>query len=211
LLPFCIGLGLSFYPVSLVLRVPYPAAISVGIGSFALAMWYGGGALRRHGARRYHARAALKEEERKQPGDLTERIKKVLIECRMALPGAQAFLGFQFAIVFTESFGRLPRSLQWLHFASLLAMTFAIVLLIAPAAYHRLAEAGEDSEEFHTVASYLLLAGLALLAPGMAGDLYVVVAKVTNSAAVALAVGGGLLLACYALWFGFSLLQRRED
>ena len=134
-------------------------------------------------------------------------MKKVLIECRMALPGAQAFLGFQFAIVFTESFAQLPRAWQWVHFASMVSMTIAIVLLIAPAAYHRLAEAGEDTERFHNVASYLLLVALAFLAPGMAGDLYVVLAKVTGASTVAATVAGGLLLACYGLWFGVSMLQ----
>src|SRR5581483_12256355 len=96
------------------------------------------------------------EKESKSKPDLSERIKKVLIECRMALPGAQAFLGFQFAIVFTDSFEKLPRSSQLVHFITLIFTTLAIVLLIAPAAYHRIAESGEDNESFHNIASYLL-------------------------------------------------------
>jgi hypothetical protein len=129
----------------------------------------------------------------------------------MALPGAQAFLGFQFAIVFTEAFDKMPRLSQWVHFASLMSMTVAIVLLIAPAAYHRLAESGEDTEHFHRVATFLLLAGIVFLAPGMAGDLYVVMQKITGSTAVAAAVGAGLLIASYGLWFGVSLLKRRRE
>ncbi len=211
LLPFCVGIGLSFYPVSVALRIPHAAVISISIGSIALVAWYGAGSLRRQPGRRSRVRSALQEEERRQGGDLAERIKKVLIECRMALPGAQAFLGFQFAIVFTESFNKLSRASQWVHFASLVSMTFAIVLLIAPAAYHRLAEAGEDSEEFHDTASYLLLAGIAFLAPGMAGDLYVVSLKISGSIELALVVGGGLLLCCYTLWFAISLLRMRAE
>ena len=89
-------------------------------------------------------------------------------------------------------------------------MTVAIVLLIAPAAYHRLAEGGEDTEHFHTVASYLLVAAIAVLAPGMAGDLYVVLRKVTGSLFAATAVSGGLLIGCYVLWFGVSAFRRRQ-
>jgi Family of unknown function (DUF6328) len=151
----------------------------------------------------------LKHEQGNQGHDLSERIKKVLIECRMALPGAQAFLGFQFAIVFTEGFAKLPRASQWVHFASLISMTLSIVLLIAPAAYNRLAEAGEDSEQFQKVASYLLVAGISFLAPGIAGDLYVVLAKVLNSKNTAVTCAAGLLLACYVRWFGISIAMRR--
>lgn len=90
----------------------------------------------------------------------------------MALPGAQAFLGFQFAIVFAPGFERLPRPWQLIHFGSLLATTVSTVLLITPAAYHRIHEAGEDTEHFHRVASRLLLTALVFLGPGMAGDLF---------------------------------------
>lgn len=214
LLPFCIGLGLSFYPVLVVLRVPHAPWIAAAIFVLSLSAWYGSGLLRRGGEKRRKVRAELAAEEQKQhkSGDsrVAERIKKVLIECRMALPGAQAFLGFQFAIVFTEDFGRLPRSSQWIHFASLIFTTFAIVLLIAPAAYHRLAEAGEDTEHFHMVASYLLLAALVFLAPGMAGDLYIVFAKVSGSKLLGMVVGGALLMSFYVLWFAISALKRRK-
>jgi Family of unknown function (DUF6328) len=209
LLPFCLGLGLGFYPVCVALRIPHPTAISIATSLLAMTAWYGSGALKRGGGERRRQKPELVKEERGRGGDLGERIKQVLIECRMALPGAQAFLGFQFAIVFTETFGKVPRSLQWIHFGSLVATTIAIVLLIAPAAYHRLAEAGEDTERFHAVASYLLLGALVFLGPGMAGDLYLVIEMIAHSRPAALLVAGGLLVACYALWFGLSLLRRR--
>jgi threonine/homoserine/homoserine lactone efflux protein len=156
----------------------------------------------------------LKQEDREKTdnkSDLSERIKKVLIECRMALPGAQAFLGFQFAIVFTPKFDGLPRSSQVIHFVSLLATTAAIVLLIAPAAFHRLVEGGQDTERFHRVASGLLIAALVFLAPGMAGDFLVVIREVTNSRTLAICISALLLLAFYLLWFGVSLWKHRTE
>ena len=64
------------------------------------------------------------------------------------------------------------------------------MLLITPAAYHRIHEAGENTENFHKVASRLLLAALVFLGPGMAGDLFVVIAKQTQSAGTAGAIAG---------------------
>ena len=48
------------------------------------------------------------------------------------------------------------------------------------AAYHRLAEGGEDTEHFYKVGSRFLIAAL-VLAPGMTGDLLVLIRQVTGS------------------------------
>lgn len=205
LLPLAIGLALTLYPVACALHLPHAAWIGAAGGFAALAIWYGGLLVRTGKPKERDTKS-----EQHEPGDesdLSDRIKKVLIECRMALPGAQAFLGFQFAIVFAQGFDDLPRSSQWIHFASLLASTIAIVLLIAPAAYHRLAEGGQNTDHFHRIASRFLLAALVFLAPGMAGDLLVVMRKFTSPPWPYWA-SGVLLIAFYALWFGLSLSRR---
>lgn len=209
LLPLALGLALILYPVACSLRLPHAAWIGAGCGLAAVVIWYGGLLTSRN---RKNPTLQEKSEQQEGPNDesnLSDRIKKVLIECRMALPGAQAFLGFQFAIVFAQDFTTLPRSSQLIHFASLLATTIAIVLLIAPAAYHRLAEAGQNTERFHRVASGFLLAGLVFLAPGMAGDLLVVIRKITRSGGTDW-IAGFLLLAFYTLWFGASVWTRAK-
>jgi hypothetical protein len=208
LLPLAFGIALTVYPVTNALRLPHPAWIGAVTGLFALAAWYGGLLSQRSIQNRKRAKSSQKPDQRDE-STLSDRIKKVLIECRMALPGAQAFLGFQFAIVFAQSFDRLPRSSQLVHFASLLSTTIAIVLLIAPAAYHRLVEGGEDTERFHRVASRLLLAALVFLAPGMAGDLFVVIRQITGSGPLATWISGLLLVVFYFLWFGVSAWKRK--
>ncbi len=208
LLPLALGLGLTLYPVASSLHLPYAVWIGVGSGLLALMIWYGGLLVNRNRKSRWQIqRKPEKQKEQNDASDLPDRIRKVLVECRMALPGAQAFLGFQFAIVFAQGFDALPRSSQLIHFGSLLATTMAIVLLIAPAAYHRLAEAGENTERFLKVASGFLLAALVFLAPGMAGDLLVVIRKITGSGAGDW-IAGFLLLAFYVLWFGVSFWSR---
>jgi hypothetical protein len=91
---------------------------------------------------------------------LTDKIRHVLTEARMVLPGAQALLGFQFATIFMEGFARLPASSQALHLLSLALVTLSTILLITPAAYHRLVEQGEETEHFHRFASRLVLAAM---------------------------------------------------
>ncbi len=203
LLPLGLSLGFAFYAAAIGMHIAHPWIAGVLAGTVTLAAWYIGGMLPHR-----HPRPTKDDSSGSARPDLGDRIKKVLIECRMALPGAQAFLGFQFAIIFSSTFERLPRSSQLVHFATLLCTTAAIVLLIAPAAYHRLAEAGEDSEHFYTVASRLLIAALAFLPIGMCGDLFVTLRKVTGSDAVSLAVPGFLVATFYTLWFGVSIRRR---
>ncbi|HEV8182082.1 MAG TPA: DUF6328 family protein, partial [Candidatus Angelobacter sp.] len=213
LLPIALGLALTQYTVASALDLRFAAAIGAGAGAFALGIWYAWSLAGRprDSKRKVHQQLSQQEQEQKQRAepDLSDRIKKVLLECRMALPGAQAFLGFQFAIVFVQGFEQLPRTWQLIHFASLLATTIATVLLIAPAAYHRIHEAGDDTERFHRVASLLMLAALVFLGPGMAGDLFLVIANVTHLPALAGWVAGALLLAFYGLWFGVSSWRRK--
>jgi hypothetical protein len=183
LLPFAVGLALTLYTVSTALELPYSPAIGLAAGAFSIAVWFVWSRAGRQPGAKQEVRSELARQEKNERDkpDLGDRIKKVLIECRMALPGAQAFLGFQFSIVFAPGFELLRRPWQLIHFVSLLATTVATVLLITPAAYHRIHEAGEDTENFHKVASRLLLAALIFLGPGMAGDLFVVIAKQTQS------------------------------
>jgi Family of unknown function (DUF6328) len=68
------------------------------------------------------------------------------------LPGSQALLGFQLAIVLTQAFEKLPPALKMVHGAALLFISLSIVLLMAPAAYHRIVYKGEDSEDFIALA-----------------------------------------------------------
>jgi hypothetical protein len=215
LLPFALGLGLSLYPVATAIRPGRPLTVALAGTIFALLIWYGWTLMSRdpERLRRSGKHGLLKSfpGEHRNQSDLGSRIKFVLIECRMALPGAQAFLGFQFAIVFTEVFGELSRPLQWIHFASLLATTIAIVLLIAPAAYHRLAEGGENSEHFHRVAGRLLVVSLVFLGPGMAGDLLLVVYILSLSPLLSACIAVLMLLAFYGLWFGVSAARRLQQ
>lgn len=140
--------------------------------------------------------------------ELKDKIRHVLTEARVVLPGAQALLGFQFATMLMQGFDELPGSSKGVHLLSLSLVALSIVLLLAPAAYHRIVEGGEETERFHRFASAMVLAATVPLALGLAGDLYVVVRKVLGSVPWAVSSAVACLGCCYGLWFGFSLAMR---
>ena len=206
LLPFALSLGIDLF-VAVAKVAPGFPAIGAGVGAtmVALTFWYGLEWLVRA------VRGAPRERNptgEAGPTSLQKRVEELLTECRVVLPGAQALLGFQLAIVLMEAFDRLPVSSRYVHLASLSAIALTTVLLIAPAAYHRIVDRGEDTPSFLRFASATLVASLVTLALGMAGDLYVVVGKVTESRGIAIAAASLCLTVLYGAWFGLTLARR---
>lgn len=126
----------------------------------------------------------------------------------MLVLGSQALLGFQFITTLTEAFEKLPLSSRYVHLSSLLLVALSIVLLMTPAAYHRIVERGEETDHFHRFASRVLIASMLPLPLGVTGDLFVVVRKVTESATAALAVAALMLIFFYGFWFGYTVYRR---
>jgi Family of unknown function (DUF6328) len=215
LLPFAVALGFDIY-VAAERTLGHTLALSVGLGAslIALFFWYGL-ELKRRGKREPEIREEqeMSKEKDSETGGakLTDKIKHVLTECRVVLPGAQALLGFQFVTTLMEAFEKLPSSSKYVHLASLALVALSIVLLITPAAYHRIVERGEETEHFHRFASRILVAALVPLALGVSGDLFVVVRKVTESVTSAVASAIVSLLFFYGLWFGFTLYRRNRE
>src|SRR5438128_1800697 len=88
-------------------------------------------------------------------------------------------------LLLPAAYHNLPASSKNLHLVCLGFDALAIVLLIAPAAYHRIVHEGEDIEDVHRFASRMILAAMVPLALGLAGDLFIVTRKVTDSVSIA--------------------------
>jgi hypothetical protein len=222
LLPFSLGLGVDFY-VAAGKIFGWKAGVAAGLFGTMLAAscWYLLELyMRRERAGEIKAakgESAMSEDKSEGEGGrqdgkkkLTDKIKHVLTECRVVLPGSQALLGFQFISVLTESFDRLPSLSKYIHLASLGLNAVAIVLLITPAAYHRLVEEGEETEHFHRFASKILVAALVPLALALSGDVYVVVQKVSDSQLVSVVSALVVLAVFWELWFGLTLYRRTQ-
>ena len=108
---------------------------------------------------------------------LHEKIDQMLTEARVILPGAQALLGFQLAIVLTDAFEKMPGAVKLTHGAALGCVALSIILLMTPAAYHRIVYGGEDSEALHRIGSWFVTWSTVPLAFGLAADVAVVGTK----------------------------------
>lgn len=214
LLPFALGLGMDMFVAAEKLYGHTPGVVAA-LGMFALALffWYGLELWQRrehaHEIEKEHAMSE-REQQQNQETKTRDKIKHVLTETRTVLPGAQALLGFAFISMFADAFEKLPASSKAIHITSLALVALSTVLLMTPAAYHRIVERGEETEHFHRFASRVLLAAMIPLALGITADFYIVMRKVTESAALSAIVAALLLIAFYGLWFGYTLYRRAQ-
>lgn len=172
-------------------------------GLAALTLWYG--PLFRS------KRRSTPMSETEEHSSTEQKIEFVLTECRVILPGAQALLGFQLIIVMTTGFQEMPAGAKAVHAAALVLVALATILLIAPAAFHRIVYDGATAAEVHIVAGRLILAATMALALGISADAYVVAIKITGDP-----VTSSLLAICFCallvgLWHVWPLLARKAQ
>ena len=140
---------------------------------------------------------------------LEDQEQSVHEEARMVLPGVQALFGFQLVAVFNQRFTALDNADRALYFLSLLLVTGAIGLFMAPAAMHRLSERKCVSDNLVDVSSKLIAASMPPLALAIALDVYLVarLAFDDGDRTVCAVVAGIVLSALLALWFIFPLYR----
>ncbi|HXI22496.1 MAG TPA: DUF6328 family protein [Pyrinomonadaceae bacterium] len=216
LVPFLLALAIELYvSTARILGASIGLMEGAFVGLAGLALWYGLGIAARSTRK---ARGIEKEkEEEKEDGkvhaqrtSLKDKIDQALTEARVVLPGAQALLGFQLVTIFMDGFDKLPNSSKYIHMISLTLMAVTMVFLMTPAAFHRIAAKGEESERVQAVASWFLIAAMTTLPLGIAGDVYILFLKVTRSVLASRAVAGGVLIFFYALWFGYTSYRRMK-
>lgn len=143
--------------------------------------------------------------------ELKEKVEHLLEEVRIVLPGTQVLLGFQFTAIFSNGFDNLSSQLQNIHLVSLGFILLAIVFIMIPPSFHRIADHGDDTERFHTISSYCIVAALFTLALGIAADVFVVMSHVVKSDMYALISAIAVLLVAYSAWFIFPLTAQQRS
>jgi Family of unknown function (DUF6328) len=184
-----------------VLEHSYSATIGLaaGVGFCALAglLWYGLNWFVRN------AGADVTEAESKTP--LSIKIDQMLTEARVIIPGAQALLGFQLVVILTRTFSELPPSSRFLHVAALCLVAVAMILLMTPAALHRISYGGEDSQSFFRQGSWFILLAPLPLGLGIALDLYVATAQASQSPIIGAIIALVSAVALGALWYAIPI------
>jgi hypothetical protein len=198
LAPLAVSLGLSAHVV-IARHYGVPAGMTAGIAlaGFAGFAWFGLEAL--------IGRTTGMERMAETETPLATKIEQLLTEARVIIPGAQAMFGFQFIAMLTSGFDRLPPNAKMVHAAALCLIAINVVLLMTPAALHRLSFGGDDSPTFLRIGSGIVIAAPVFLAGGIAGEVYVVTQKAFAETGWAIAGGvtSFVLLAC--LWYAFPL------
>jgi hypothetical protein len=209
LLPFALSLGLDlFIGMERIFGPRAGIAGGAGFGALALFWWYGWELMRRDSVGLREREMASRQRDSVQQTPLHSKIEQMLTEARVILPGAQALLGFQLAIIVTKGFEQLPSASKTVHAVSLGLIALSVILLMAPAAYHRIVYAGEDASEFHKIGGILITAATVPLALGLSADVFVAIAKIATSATVGAVAAGVVLAGFVALWYVYPLLRR---
>ena len=104
---------------------------------------------------------------------LMKKIENALDEARILVLGVQVLMGFQYQAIFQKQFSTLPHHAQLLKVWALWALLIAMVLLMAPAAYHRIVERGGTSHDFHEFITRVTTPALLPFALGIGVDFYV--------------------------------------
>ncbi len=212
LLPFALALGLGLFVGTEGIFEDSAVSTAAGVtgAGVALALWYGLPRLQKRflGERERMITRGQSNERTDTP--LQVKIEQLLVEARVILPGAQALFGFQLAIVLTQSFEQLPKASIIVHAASLFLVALAVVMLMAPAPYHRIVYAGENTADMYRVGSALVTGATLPLGLGLAGDIYVVIAKISGSSVIGSFIAGSAFVFLIGLWYIYPIIVARR-
>jgi hypothetical protein len=139
---------------------------------------------------------------------LDVQVDQILTEARLIIPGAQALLGFQFAVTLMRAFAELPDAVKMVHVAALCCIALAVILLMAPASIHRIAFGGEDDPAFVTIASFFVVAAPLPLALGIALDTFVAGGRALQSDRAASLLSLAAIVVLLGTWYVYPFAQR---
>ena len=140
-----------------------------------------------------------------------ERVDRELIELlnelRVALPGVQFLFAFLLIVPFQQTRDQLTDFQRDLYFVSLLAAAIATVLLIAPAAQHRILFRQKDKDKLLRRSNVYAIAGLIVLGLAICAAILLVV-DVLFSLPLAWAAAGAVALMLAITWVAIPFWRR---
>lgn len=148
------------------------------------------------------------EESRKE--QLEREHRELLEELRSLIPGAEVLFGFLLAIRFTEQFGELTTLQEYVYYATLISTAVALVMLLAPAAYHRIRFREGDKEVMLRKGNREAIAGTAAIAAAFTGVLFLVT-DLVFSIPVALVVAVLFFALTAWRWWAIALFRKAQE
>ena len=150
----------------------------------------------------------MAEESKKE--QLEREHAELLEELRSLIPGAEVLFGFLLAIRFTEQFADLTVVQERVYYGTLLSTAFALVMLLAPAAFHRIRFREGDKEVLLRKGNREAIAGTAGIGLAFTGVLFLVT-DLVFSLPWALAVAGIFFALTAWRWWLIALYRKATD
>jgi hypothetical protein len=142
-----------------------------------------------------------------------ERVDRELIELlnelRVALPGVQFLFAFLLIVPFQQTRSQLTDFQRDIYFVALIAAAVATVLLIAPAAQHRVLFRQKDKEKLLRRSNQYAVAGLIVLGLAICAAILLVV-DVLFSLALAWIAAGGIAVMLAVAWIAVPFWRRSQ-
>lgn len=128
-------------------------------------------------------------------------------ELRSMIPGAEVLFAFLLTIAFTNRFSEITPLQRNVYYATFLCSGLALVLLVAPAVFHRVQFRQHDKEAMMRIANKEALAATLMIVLSIAGTVFLITDVLFSARWAALAAGaiGGLAA---VLWWGVPLSRR---
>jgi hypothetical protein len=120
---------------------------------------------------------------------------ELLEELRALIPGAEVLFGFLLAIRFTEQFQEVSAVQRHVYYATLVLTSIALVLLMAPAVFHRLRFREHDKEFALQKGNREAIFGTVAIALSLTGVIYLV---------TDLVIGASVAPVVAAVFFAFT-------
>lgn len=131
-------------------------------------------------------------------------------ELRAIIPGAEVLFAFMLTVTFTQRFEQLTDVQRTVYYVTLLSAGISLLLLLAPASFHRVRFRRHDKERMMRVANIETIAALILISLAVAGTIFLIT-DVMYSTEAAVAVGTAIWLCTGALWWGLPLRRTWHD
>jgi hypothetical protein len=204
LVTMALALGCVSFSLAAHARVEYPLLPGIFASAVSLAAWFGLGLAVK--GQRFNP----EQLQEREMTDLHTKIEQMLTEARVILPGVQALLGFQLIVVMTAAFEQLPPGFQRLHFTGLGLALLSVILLLAPAAVHRVAFAGGDDIRFHRIGTVLVTAALIPLALAISAECSIAAWKLSASSNESAISGLTALVLLMGTWYALPLIIKNR-
>jgi predicted membrane channel-forming protein YqfA (hemolysin III family) len=147
--------------------------------------------------------ASTKEDEEQR---LDRELIELLNELRVTLAGVTVLLGFLLTVPFTNRFDKLNSLQRNTLMVAFFSTAASVVMLVAPAAFHRLRWRAKDKEALLTTSNRLAIAGLICLSVST-GSVVLLFSELFFSTGVAVLITIVVTSTIAVLWFGLAILR----